>query len=152
VLRRVFASLIAVAALLALASGCGGGSDDDSLTKAEFSKQGNAICTRANADQQKALTAAYAKLNKEGAKGKKVEEDLISNTALPPIAKMTEELADLGTPEGEEEKAEQMVEAFEEEVQKIEDDPAGALSGTVGSFDEANKLAGEFGMNSCASV
>jgi hypothetical protein len=151
VLRRVFASLLAVAALLALTSGCGG-SDDDSLTKAEFSKQGDAVCKRANADQQKALAAAYTKLNKEGAKGKKVEEELISNTALPPIAKMTEELGDLSAPEGEEAKAEEMVEAFEKEVQKIEDDPGGALSGTVGSFDEANKLALGFGMKNCGAV
>jgi hypothetical protein len=138
--------------VLALAAGCGGGDDASSLTKAEYSKQGNAICSRANTDQQKALTEAYGRLNEEGAKGKKVEEDLIADTALPPIARMTEELADLGSPEGAEGEADEMVEAFEEEVQNIEEDPRGALTGTVGSFDKANKLAGEFGMNSCASV
>ena len=151
-LRRVLASCMAAAAVLAFAAGCGGSDDDDTLTKAEFSKQGDAICKRANSDQQKALTAAYAKLSKEGAKGKKVEEDLISNTALPPIAEMTEELGDLGAPEGEEEKAGEMVKAFEDEVQKIEDDPRGALKGTVGSFDEANKLAEGFGMEACAAI
>jgi hypothetical protein len=144
--------MVAVVALLALASGCGGSDDDDSLTKAEFSQQGDKICKEANADQQKALAAAYKKLSKEGAKGKKVEEELITNTALPPIAKMTEELGDLGAPEGEEEKAEEMVEAFEEEVQKIEADPGGALSGTVGAFDKANKLAEDFEMKACAAV
>jgi len=150
--RRLIASLAAAVAILAIVAGCGGGDDNSSLTKEEFSQKGNAICSRATADQQKALTDTYRKLEKEGAEGKKAEETIVKTAALPPIAKMTEELGDLGTPEGEEAKAEEMVKAFEAEVRKIEEDPQGALQGTVGSFDKANKLATQFNMEACAGI
>ena len=151
--RKVIAITAGVLAVLAVGVGCGG--DDDSgssLTKAEFTKQADAICKKQEEKKNNALTTAYEKLGKEGKEGKKAQEEVIADVALPPISQMTEELADLGAPEGEEEKAEEMVAAFEEEVQKIEDDLPGTLSGKVGNFDKANKLAKEMGLKDCSLI
>jgi hypothetical protein len=138
-------------AVLAIGAGCGGG-DDDSLSKAEFVKQADAICTQKEAEKNKALEAGFQQAGKEGKKGKKVEEELVTDTALPPISEMTEELGDLGAPSGEEDKAEAMVEAFEEEVEKIEGDPGSVLTGAGGEFAKANKLAKEMGLKVCSQI
>lgn len=150
--RKVVAITAGVLAVLAVGAGCGGDDDSSSLTKAEFVKQADAICKKQEEKKNNELTAAYEKLGKEKKEGKKEQEAVITDVALPPISQMTEELADLGAPEGEEEKVEEMVGAFEEEVQKIEDDPAGTLTGKVGTFDEANKLAKDFGLKDCSLI
>jgi hypothetical protein len=139
-----------VLALLVVAAGCGSDGDDSSLTKAEFVKQADAICARQDGKKNKALEKAFG----EGAQGnpQKAQEKIIADVALPPIAEMSEELADLGGPSGEEEKAEEMVEAFEEEVEKIEADIPGTVAGKVGNFDKASKLAKDFGMKACAQI
>lgn len=157
---RGSAALVGLLALLALVigAGCGGGDDDggdSSLTKAEFVKKADAICVRREEEKNKALQAAFNDASKEKLKGQKAQEaqeEIIADAALPPIAEMVEELADLGTPSGEEEKAEAMVEAFEEEVSNIEGDLKGTVEGKVGNFDKANKLAEKFGMKSCSLI
>ena len=137
-----------------VASGCGGGDDDSSLSKAEFTKQANAICSKRENEKNEALTKGYENPEKYGidSKGKKAEEELISKLALPPIVTMTEELGELGAPEGQEEKVEAMVRAFDDEVGEIETDLKGVLTGEVGEFAEANKLAKELGLDACSSI
>jgi len=150
--RKVCVALLGVLAILVVGVGCGGDDDEGgSLTKAEFAKQADAICARQESEKNKALEKAYADAG-QGAGQQKEQERIIADVALPPVAVMAEELADLGTPSGEEEKAEEMVEAIEAEVGKIEDDVAGTVEGKVGTFDKANKIAQEFGMKACAAI
>ena len=54
-------------------------------------------------------------------------------------------------PRGEEEAVEAIVEAVEAGAEEGEDDPSSFLveSGNEGPFDEANQLAGEFGLKVC---
>ena len=148
---RVVASIIGVLVVLAVGVGCGGG-DDDSLSKAEFVKQADEICARKEAEKNKDLEAAFQKAGKEGKSGKKVEEELVTGTALPPISEMTEELKDLGAPSGEEDQVDAMIKALEEEIEKIEGDPASVLAGTSGGFDKANQLAQKMGLKACNAI
>jgi hypothetical protein len=155
---RGSAALVGLLALLALVigAGCGGGDDEESsLTKAEFVKQADAICARQDDAKNKALEEAFREQgdkNLKGQKAQEAQEEIIADAALPPIDQMVEELADLGAPSGEEEKAEAMVEAFEEEVGNIEGDLKGTVEGKVGLFDKANKLAQELGLKSCSQI
>lgn len=138
--------------MVAVMAGCGGDDESSSLSKAEFTKEADAICARQEEKKNKDLIAAYKKYGEEGRKGKKAQADFILEAALPPIAQMTEELADLGAPSGEEDKVEAMVQALEEEIQNIEDDPIGTATGKVGDFDKANKLAKELNLKACSQI
>lgn len=144
-------ALVGVLALLVLSAGCGSG-DDNSLTKAEFVKQADAICKKGEKKKNDSLVSAYKKVGSENKESKNAQEEIIVDVALPPISKMIEELDGLGALNGEEEKAERMVEAFEEEAENVEEDPAGTIAGKVGNFDEANKIAKELGMEDCSAI
>jgi hypothetical protein len=151
VVGRVVVSVIGVLVVLAIGVGCGGG-DDDSLSKADFVKQADEICARKEAEKNKKLEASFQQLGKEGKSGKQAEEELVTDAALPPISEMTEELKDLGAPSGEEDQADAMVEAFEAEIEKIEDDPASVINETGGEFAKANQLAKQMGLKVCSQV
>ncbi len=148
--RGVVGMFIALLILGGVATGCGGGGRDTSLTAAEFKKQADAICARAEKAKDESVNAAVQGRGKKS--GKAFEEELVGTAALPPIADMTEELRDLGGPSGEEKNAEAMVAAFEEETQKLEADPASALNGAGGQFEKANEAAEELGLEACSRI
>jgi hypothetical protein len=152
VVGRVVASIVGILVVLAMGVGCGGGDDDSSLSKAEFVKQADEVCTRAESKKNKDLEAAFQQLGKEGKSGKQAEEELVTGTALPPISEMTEELKDLGAPSGEEDQVDAMISAFEEEVEKVEGDPASVINGSGGEFNKANQLAKEMGLEACSQI
>jgi hypothetical protein len=145
---RVYLILV-LASALALVTGCGGGDDEESLTKAQFIKQADAICEKQNKKKNEDLVKAYAKLEKEGkTAGKKGEAELIGDVALPPIAQMTEELADLGLPEEQEDQAEQFITEMEQAVAEVEEDPSLALSAEE-PFEKPKERATKFGFSDC---
>lgn len=150
-MSRVIAVLMGILLVTAAVAGCGGGGTT-ALTRAEFRKQADAICASREAEKNKALTAALERLGREHKQSQRDQEKLISTVAVPPIAQMTDELSGLGAPEGEEAKVEAMVAAFEEELEKVEADPAGAVTGKVGFFEKADKLAKGFGLKACALI
>jgi hypothetical protein len=136
-----------------VAAGCGGSGNDSTLAKAEYQTRANAICKKAAEEKDKALAAAFAEAEKNGQQGDEAAfAELIKDEGLPPLARMTEELQDLGGPEGEEEEAEAVAAAFEEEVETIEADPEAALGGKGGQFGKANELARELGLKACAAI
>lgn len=156
IVSRGIAILATAVAVVALMGGCGGGSDSGSstasLSKAQYIKQGDAICAKAEKKKNTDLEAAF----EEGSKGNKplskaAEQELVTTVALPPIATMTEELAALGEPDTEGEEAAAVVAAFEDGVQTIEDDPAAVLKGSD-PFAEADKLAAQLGFKACDEI
>lgn len=151
---------VVLAALIVLVvvavSGCGGdgGGDGDQLSQAEYRKQAAAICTQANAQKDKAVAKAYENPTKAGIASnddKQIAVEILAELALPPIATMNDELRGLAAPGGTEVKAEQMVDAFEAEVAKLEANPNSVLNGG-GEFQEANELARELGLRSCSEI
>lgn len=141
---------IFVGVLVALVvAGCGGGGDD-SLTKAEFIEQGDAICAAASKQKNTALERELNKQAKTGkAFAKSAEEELVTDTALPPIAAMTEKLAALDAPDAD---AEAIPQAFEEAVQELEADPASGLGAGAAPFADADKLARAYGLKVCSTI
>ena len=136
--------LVLVACFL---GGCGG-EDEEALTKAEYVKQGEAICERHNKKKDAALLKAFEDLSKSGkTAGPKAEEEVIADVALPPVAQMTEELADLGLPEEQEAEAEKFISEMEAAVSEVEEDPSRAL--TAEPFGQAKASAKRLGFTAC---
>jgi len=131
-----------------LIGGCGG-SDSETVTKAEFTKQANTICEKGD-KERKAKFKAVNVPKPEGSGGwtEPEMEKVVNDVFVGPYNEMIDELKDIGLPEGEEEKAEAIFEAMEDGVEKVENDPIAALGGTE-LFKEVNKLSIEYGLTGC---
>jgi hypothetical protein len=135
-----------------LAAGCGGGgsSTTASITKAEFVKKGNAICTAGNkrVDSEFEAFAKEAGL-KEGEEPSKAQsEELAETILLPSVSQEVEEIKALGIPSEEGEGAEAVIESAEESIEKGEEEPA-ALVSSEKTFKKTNELAHEYGLTVC---
>jgi hypothetical protein len=150
------ASLLALAALVALAAliaGCGGGDETTdsatvALTKAEFIKQGDAICKEGN-EKNEAEAEEYAEENGftlEKASKDELEE-AVGEVLVPSLNRQADELDALGAPEGDEGKVEEIVVALEDATAEIEDDPS--LVFEEKTLEEPNKLADAYGFKVC---
>jgi hypothetical protein len=134
---RKMGSLVAVL----LVPGCGGSSSGSgSLTKTEFITAANAICSSAEEERKEAL---------QGVSGENPEAVELTNSALPAVEKMTEELGDLGPPPGDGQKVQEIVAAYEAGIKRIEADP-GNLTAAINAFTKANQLAEDYGLTDCA--
>jgi hypothetical protein len=142
-------ALAGVVAIAVIAAGCGS-SSDDSLTKAEYIKQGDALCKKGG-EEIEADVKSYAKENDISLKKEPTKEqlgELSENAVIPGIKNQLEGLKDLGTPSEDEALANELVESLEEGIEKGEEDPTAFV--TAGdSLSKANELAKEFGFTEC---
>jgi hypothetical protein len=153
-LNRVFLVALAVlVALAAIAAGCGGGDDTTdsaavTLTKAEFIKQGDAICEEANEANQ-AEAEEFAKENGfELEKASKEQlEEAVGEVLAPSLNKQAEELGALGAPKGDEKKVEEIVVAVEGAADEIEGNPNLVFTGKA--LKKPNQLAEAYGFKVC---
>jgi hypothetical protein len=150
--KRLFMMVVAIAAL---AAGCGSSSTDPSSpTKAEFIKEGDAICQKANKEFQKAFLVLGKENKKKGIEGRTLREDgveISEKIFLPNAQKRAESLAELTPPSGEEAQIAAMVAAIEEGVEKGEKDPNVLFSQTAYPFDKANELQRDYGFEYCGA-
>jgi hypothetical protein len=110
--------------LLGAGAGAGcGGDDEEPLSKAEYIKQGDAICKKAQA---------------EGKKDRRRSEALL------------EELRDLPAPEGDEDTLNGIYDGIEEGLEKIEDNPTILLS-EDNPFEKASQEAEDYGFEECSN-
>lgn len=153
--KRIFASLAALAALGLIAAGCGSSSNSStesstsSLTKAEFLKQGNAICAKGNEEINEGFEEFVKErgLSKTKAPSKAVQEEAVEAVLIPRISKELESIRALGPPD---EEAEAALDAAEEALEQGEEDPTQFLKNeSAGPFAKANKLAREYGLTKC---
>lgn len=153
-IKPIHIPVLVVLASIALFSGCG---DSDSaatpLTKAQFVKQGDAICAKADRAQIDAFLAS-AKKNPKKAETQSGEEELITTAGLPPVKTAIEELGELGVPEGDEQQIEAILSGMEKALREAEADPGTVVLETSQStpFDGVEKLAREYGFVACADV
>jgi len=128
-----------------LAAGCGG-SSDEALTKAEFVKQGNAICTQARKAREKAVFGLIQNANPNG--NQKALREEAADKAIPYYEEAAEQLADLGAPEGDEAKIEAIVTGMEEAAARVNANPQSAFTGST-PFRKANEAAESYGLEAC---
>jgi hypothetical protein len=148
---RLIALVGAVLALALIAAGCG--DDDDTstttLTKAQFVKQGNAICEAGNKeiDSEFEQFADENKIDQSKPPTDAQLEEVAEEFLLPSISKQIDEIRALGAPEGDEDSVNAFLDSAEAEVEEIEGDP-GLLAGDA--FTEVNKEARAIGLVACA--
>jgi hypothetical protein len=149
-------SILAVAfvALGLFLAGCGSSDDDSQLTKAELTKQADAICWKTHNENFDGIVAyskkhkqEFASLDPQAAVGK-----AIAAVTVPALQKGTEELKDLAAEAEEQEKVERFVVALDKVLKSIEEDPAskGASAGFL--YNEANNVAAKSDLGRCESM
>lgn len=148
-------ALLAAFAAIALVAGCGGGDDStdstSSLTKAQFLKQGNAICEKGN-DEVEEGVAKFAKEHNFSGGNQPTKAELTEaaeEILIPSVDKQLEGLRDLGAPAGEEEKVDEILSAAEKALEEGEEDPASLTAESTGPFTEVNKMASDYGLTTC---
>jgi hypothetical protein len=139
--RFATAAILGIVGFAIVASGCGSG-DSEPLTKADFAKQANAICAKAEEERNK---GSKELADKEVASPE--EAEVASEALLGPVSTMTEELGELGPPKGDEKQVEAIISAFEAGLAKLEAEPTSERSAFA--FAKANELALDFGLTSC---
>lgn len=129
---RLSVMLIAVLAIAAVASGCGGGGDAStaSISKAEFIKKADAICTEGG-ERTQSNFAAFAKENKipEGKELTTAQwEAAGTKVIVPALEQQAEEVRQLGIPAGDEAQIEAFLDGVDKAVEEIEENPKLAKS------------------------
>lgn len=152
--KRTIGVLSAMLVCVGLVAGCGGGDDETTvtLTKAEFIAKGDVICK--NGDEEVEVEAdAYAEDKGIDTENPEPEdlEGVVTEVFVPSLQKQADELRELGVPEGAEEEAEEVLEALDEAIAGLEEDPGEALSSDSGPLAEASEKAAAFGFQECGS-
>lgn len=143
-------TVLASVAILALLLGCGSSESDETLTKAEFIKRGDAVCTQAN-KQSAERYSSLAKQNVSNGSKRSVEEEGIEvgeEVLVPNAEWQAEGLAELSPPEGDETEVDAIVSSIEEGVKQANADPS-SFYGKDYPFDEANRLMRDYGFQVC---
>lgn len=153
------ASLLALAALVALAAfvaGCGGGDETTdsatvTLTKAEFIKQGDAICKEGNKEIEEGFEefAEENDLPQNQEPSKEAGVEITETVILPNVQEQAEEIRDLGAPEGDEDQIEELLDSLEGAVAEGEEDPEALFSGDTDPFADVNQKATAYGFKVC---
>jgi hypothetical protein len=150
-LLALLAGALAVALVIA---GCGSSSDSSttaSLSKAEFVKQGNAICKAGNKEIEEGFEEFTKEnnLSKTKPPSKAIQEEAAETILIPAINNQVEEIRALGTPEGDEGEVDEILTDAEEAVEESEEDPTSLLGAEPAKFKELNKESREYGLTVC---
>lgn len=153
---RFLAILAGIAVLAMVAGGCGGDEEaggETTVTKAQFIKQADALCVKANKRFGREFKA-FAKENQQKQPGKSVRAEGIEvgeEIFVPNAESRAEALAELPPPSGEEDRIAAILEAIEEGVEKAEENPASLYSRTNYPFARANQLQQDYGFRFCGA-
>ena len=143
------AGLVPVGALivgLVAVAGCGGG--DDELTKAEFLKQGNAICAKGNKEINQAANKVFtSKQEPSQAQLNKFAE----NTLIPSVQGQVDDLRDLNPPSELDDQVSSLLDDAEAALDKGKADPSILTSDKQDPFKDVNQTAEKLGLKACGS-
>ena len=135
---------------LALAA-CGSSSDSTTtaLTKAEFLKQGNAICRKGNEEIGKAAEEKFPQPAASRIRRNSTVRQPDHRSEHPEPGPADSQRP---APEGDEEQVEAIVEEAEASAEKAAEDPSVMIKDNgEDPFAKTNELAGEYGLTACAS-
>jgi hypothetical protein len=142
-----FAAAGAAALAATVAIGCG--SSDDGPSKADFLKQGNAICSKGN----KVIEAGAKKTFASGSRPSNAQiTKFMTQTVIPGTQKQVDDIKALDPPKGDEDKVKAITNAADDAIAKTKANPiSGAQEGAKDPFAKANKLANAYGLKACGS-
>ncbi|MGH9181392.1 MAG: hypothetical protein ACRDY5_06720, partial [Acidimicrobiales bacterium] len=128
-------------------AGCGGGGDDsgdgDRLTRAEFLKQANAICKKGDARIDKEAENIDDEADTEEVAA------FIEDTVLPETRAQVDDVDDLKPPENLADDVDEALAATRRALDKVEDDPEGAIEDGEEIFADANERLNDLGLTEC---
>lgn len=146
-----------------MGSGCG--ADDGSasvtvetgsLSKKEFIKRADAICTARRSEFTREYTTFYQKAIPQDQPPPSVAEqkvllgDLVNEVFLPTFQQVVDEISALGAPKGDEQEVSSILTVLQERLDEIEEKPR-ELSQTLEPLSEPAKLADAYGLVGCRS-
>jgi hypothetical protein len=145
--KRGAVLLLGILALALLAAGCGGGDGDDAsaetaITKAEFVKQGNAICQKATEKFSRQAEALLEELGADESPGDRPATDLVSL-----LETEADEIRALGAPAGDEAEVDAILSGIEQTADSLESGE-GSGDGTS-AYAQAEKPADAYGLDAC---
>lgn len=155
---KLGAVLIGVLLTVLAVAGCGGGdgSDASTTTKAEFVRQAEEICAKTAKKQEAAAIALIEEQQERGQRtAREVQEgieEVLTEVVVPGLGRMASELDALEKPDGEADRVNAVVEAYEAAVKEIQADPEPVADAEVDPVEEPRKLAAAYGMKACAQV
>jgi hypothetical protein len=142
--KGAIGSLGALAALaLLLAAGCGGG--DETQSKAEFVRDGNAICAEWQQARGDRFQEIPSKLKPPVTQAEREKAILF---LLEPYGDALDALKELDPPAGDEKKVEAMIKAADEAFAQGKGSP-GTLISSNGGFNKSNELFDDYGLKAC---
>jgi hypothetical protein len=143
--------LAAFLGLAVLSAGCGssGGDTTVTLTKAQFVKQGDAICKKGYEEKSASLAPFVKDPQKYAELTRPEEEKLVLKLVLPSYKKEAKELRELAPPEGEEQTIDAMITELEDTVKRVEEDPGSILNGAHKQFAKVEAMTNDYGFEYC---
>jgi hypothetical protein len=154
-MRPITTLLPAGFAAIALAAGCGGDDDHKPLSKSEFIAQAGAICEHNKAKAGRVFERKFANVGNRQPTA--AESQRLLATLLPIIRASGEQIAALEPPEGDEERIETYLAAYERaavEMEQIANDPDRTRALMTGRlkdpFKKPDGMAGEYGIEKCS--
>jgi len=151
-------SAIALAVLVA-GAGCGG--DDEEITtgdvsKQEFIAQADQICAEGDREIERAGREYFGPGGGAGLEeGDEPTEDqfvtFIEETVVPNIQGQLDDLRELEVPEADADQIEELYDTAQDNLDELADDPGAFAGGDSNPFQEANRIARDYGLEDCGS-
>lgn len=154
-MRNYFAVTTLLSAALAVVlaiPGCGDSQDGTTtvgVTKAAFIKRADAICAKSYNQRRSGFLSFVQNARDEPFSDIREIRRFADTVLIPTRQQQVEELRALGAPSGDEDDVEAILEAYEEGIEKAEEDPRAAVTSTFGVFVKATELAEEYGLENC---
>jgi hypothetical protein len=124
------------------------GATGEPLSKDEFIAEADAICKAGDRDIDAEADEFFGQGGNPGAAE---EEAFVVEVVIPNIQKQVDGISALAPPEGDEDQVGAIVDAAQQAIDQLEEDPSAITGGGSGPdpFDEANQLAQDFGLQVC---
>lgn len=156
--KRLIALLIAAMALAAIAAGCGSSDDstdtvevDVNVTKAQLIEQGDTICKQGNEEIEEGFEAFQEDHDIPDGQEPSDEQgvEIVEQVIVPNLKTQSELIRGVGTPEGDEEEIEAMLDSLDTAIEEAEDDPESLFNEDTDPFADANEKAQAYGFSEC---
>lgn len=143
--------LIGILALCLIAvAGCGSGGESQAAapTRAEFIKQGSAICKRNQEEILSAVQKTEARISHGKRPPRAVQERILIKVVPPFLERRTKELAKLVAPAGEAKQVKAIVTGYEEGLEAIAANPPTVVTGKP--LKPGTDAAKAYGLTKCS--
>jgi hypothetical protein len=156
--KQVVSILAGVLLAICVVAGCGSSSSDDaitttSLSKAEFIKEADAVCTKSGVRLRGDFQAFVSEKEAEGAgeAGQQDYAELVSTVIAPNIEREIQEIRDLGAPKGDVGSVTSFIEVTEQGLDRAEANPRLVTGGKAGLvFSAGAEQAKAYGFKVCS--